>query len=96
MFLEGMVVLDLSTETPTARNVSTFVVTNGSPRVGGKASYMPSYGEKGLVAFIGGGEKSTLDHSSDGLGSLVRVSKTEREIENSPEATAPNGPDPSI
>lgn len=72
VFVEGMVVLNLATQN--ARNISTTSDSHSQPRVGGRAHYVPGYGGYGIIAFMGGGQKSTLDRSSDTFGSLVRLS----------------------
>ncbi|KAI9740608.1 MAG: hypothetical protein M1834_005189 [Cirrosporium novae-zelandiae] len=52
LFLEGMVVLDLTNQT--ARNISTDSVTGSRPRARGGLQYVPGLGEKGVLVAFGG------------------------------------------
>jgi hypothetical protein len=69
--LPGMAVLNFTTDSPTALNISTSGLSGGEARLRGGMQYLPHYGDKGLLTVIGGGSASANDNTT--WGSLVRV-----------------------
>lgn len=70
VFLESMVIINLTNHTPIATNVSTSVATNGSPRIGAEMIYIGGLGKSGIIVVIGGAS-GTLEFPS--LSSMEEI-----------------------
>ena len=69
--IQGMVVLNFSDTSPTATNASTSNLSHGNARLRGGMSYLPGFGDQGILALIGGG--STPHGTNTSWGDLVRA-----------------------
>lgn len=74
--LNGMIVID--TKARTARNLSTALVADGSPRTYGSLQYIPGVGEKGILVHLGGSDSngnlvSNTDADLCSLSNLLRL-----------------------
>lgn len=68
-YLEGMIVLDTTTQT--AKNLSTKAVVGDSPRARGRMQYIGGIGGKGILVQIGGNQQPVTNTTNPYVGDLV-------------------------
>lgn len=75
VFIEGMIVINTTAQT--AVNLSTADVTGAQPRTRGGMSYIPQYGEHGILILIGGTFKQSDVLNDEYLSNFVSMSQVD-------------------
>lgn len=74
-FQNGIIAFNFAGESPVVHNVSSSANPWGSPRVGGLAEYVPTYGADGILVMFGGGSKPASSLNSDDHGAYIDMSE---------------------